>query len=406
MKQITVVDARMGRGKSSAAIQYMNDHKGKVNFLYVTPYLSEVERVCSACEFTEPSCEFRSKSTVLKEMVRLGKSIATTHTLFLAMDGEALESVREQGYSLIIDESIQVIESYKVSKKDKELLLNNMVSVADDGLLSWNDTDYNGMFEKFKKVIKSDRLYYRVGTLYWVASPDRFSSFNEVYLMTYLFDGQVQKAYFDYFRFSISVVGIECDSGVFKFSSSPDQPPPVDFGCLIHLYDNEKVSRVGEERTALSKAWFQRRGKVHPEVRELRRNLSTFYNKHARGTAKARIWTTFKAYQSWLYGDNNRYKSSFVFLNSRATNAYRHTSCVAYLLNRFADPNITRFFSSVGIEIDQEIFALSEMLQFIWRSAIRDGKEIHLYLPSKRMRKLFVNWVRSIGGEDFHKEGR
>ncbi len=47
MKHITVVDARMGRGKSSAAIGYMKQYMGKRCFLYITPYLSEVDRVCS-----------------------------------------------------------------------------------------------------------------------------------------------------------------------------------------------------------------------------------------------------------------------------------------------------------------------------------------------------------------------
>lgn len=405
MKQITVVDARMGRGKSSAAIQYMNTRKDSCKFLYITPYLSEVQRVCEACNFMEPSCEFRSKSAVLKEMLKDGQNVATTHTLFMTMDKETLGFVRDQEYSLIIDESIQVVESIKTSRTDKELLLNNMVSIAEDGLLGWKETDYNGMFEKFKKIIASDMLYYRSDTLYWVAATDRFTSFSEVYLMTYLFDGQIQRAYFEYFGFQISVVGVDNEDSTFTFSNNSDKPPPVDFGDKIHIYGSTKANRVGDNRTALSKAWFQRRGRAHPEVKELKRNLNTFYNKHARGSARSRLWTTFKANQSWLLGDNNRYKSSFVFMNSRATNAYRHTNCVAYLLNRFADPNITRFFSSVGIEINQDIFALSEMLQFIWRSAIRDGREIHLYIPSKRMRKLFVDWVRSIGGEDFYKEG-
>lgn len=46
MNTITVVDARMGRGKSSAAIRYMNRYKDSKRFLYITPYLDEVGRIC------------------------------------------------------------------------------------------------------------------------------------------------------------------------------------------------------------------------------------------------------------------------------------------------------------------------------------------------------------------------
>jgi hypothetical protein len=51
---------------------------------------------------------------------------------------------------------------------------------------------------------------------------------------------------------------------------------------------------------------------------------------------------------------------------------------------------------SKGIEIDADQFALSEMVQFIWRSAIRDDKEILLYMPSRRMRGLLKEWIANI----------
>jgi len=33
------------------------------------------------------------------------------------------------------------------------------------------------------------------------------------------------------------------------------------------------------------------------------------------------------------------------------------------------------------------------MIQWIWRSAIRDGKEIWVYIPSRRMRELLKKWL-------------
>ena len=49
---ITVVDARMGRGKSSAAIRYMNENRNRKRFLYITPYIKEVERICESVSYT------------------------------------------------------------------------------------------------------------------------------------------------------------------------------------------------------------------------------------------------------------------------------------------------------------------------------------------------------------------
>ena len=38
------------------------------------------------------------------------------------------------------------------------------------------------------------------------------------------------------------------------------------------------------------------------------------------------------------------------------------------------------------------------MLQFIWRSAIRDGNQITLYIPSDRMRWIFEEWLVDVSG--------
>ena len=54
-----------------------------------------------------------------------------------------------------------------------------------------------------------------------------------------------------------------------------------------------------------------------------------------------------------------------------------------------------RFFESRNIKINQDIWALGEMIQFIFRTQIRDGKPINIYIPSERMRNLLINWLNS-----------
>lgn len=61
MNSVTVVDARMGRGKSSAAIRYMNRHKATKKFLYITPYLNEVNRICEQCDFDQSDSDTMSQ---------------------------------------------------------------------------------------------------------------------------------------------------------------------------------------------------------------------------------------------------------------------------------------------------------------------------------------------------------
>lgn len=43
--------------------------------------------------------------------------------------------------------------------------------------------------------------------------------------------------------------------------------------------------------------------------------------------------------------------------------------------------------------MNEDVFALSEMVQWIWRSAIREGNPINIYVPSARMRDLLTRWM-------------
>lgn len=55
-----------------------------------------------------------------------------------------------------------------------------------------------------------------------------------------------------------------------------------------------------------------------------------------------------------------------------------------------------RFLSDNDVEFNQDLYALSEMLQFIFRSRLRNGEEIHLLIASSRMRELFNDWLNKM----------
>lgn len=83
----------------------------------------------------------------------------------------------------------------------------------------------------------------------------------------------------------------------------------------------------------------------------------------------------------------------FLQCSSRATNAYRNRSVMVHCYNRFPHVTVSTFLQDYGAEVDPNQFALSELVQWVWRSRIRDGKPIQLCILSKRMRKLFQDWL-------------
>ena len=43
--------------------------------------------------------------------------------------------------------------------------------------------------------------------------------------------------------------------------------------------------------------------------------------------------------------------------------------------------------------IEENKYALSYLIQWLFRSAIRDDKPINIYIPSRRMRELLISWL-------------
>ena len=87
------------------------------------------------------------------------------------------------------------------------------------------------------------------------------------------------------------------------------------------------------------------------------------------------------------------YSSQFVSYNCRSTNKYADTYNLAYCVNVYLHPGITQFFLQRGISINEDLYGLSEMIQWIWRSRIRKGESINIYIPSMRMRNLLIDWM-------------
>ena len=116
---IKVCDCVMGSGKSESAIRYMNEHPDR-KFIYITPYLTESERIrkgCGALHFIEPSDGLKEygfrKSNHTMALIRSGENISTTHQAFRGYTQETLDYIKEQGYTLIIDENVEILEKYR-----------------------------------------------------------------------------------------------------------------------------------------------------------------------------------------------------------------------------------------------------------------------------------------------------
>lgn len=403
--KVHVVDMIMGSGKSSAAINYMNKTYEENRFLYVTPFLTEVARVREQCpdlNFVEP--ELRNghgKLSDIRFLLSKGRNIATTHVLFSMFTAELIDICRSYGYTLIMDEVANVVTEYKIGADDRVTLLEKYAYIEEGtGLIRWREEKSDYKDEKYqaeKRLCDLQALacYGDSEITMWLLPIECFNAFEEVYILTYLFEGQIQRYYYDFFKLPYDYLYVKGDSlEEYEFTSEPQmQKIKYDYSKLIHICESDKLNKIGQFEYDLSKTWFERNAKNKVVLPQLKNNLFNFFHNMQKSPADNNIWTTFKDYQKHLSGKG--YSKGFLPSNSRATNAYKDRTCVAYCLNKYINSVVKIFFNGKGVKTDEDTYAVSEMLQFIWRSAVREGNEIWVYVPSSRMRQLLKDWIEA-----------
>jgi hypothetical protein len=396
-----VVDAPCGKGKTSWAIQEMNAQVEKKN-IFITPYLEEGERVqtdCSGLNFKTPSDKSKSKSAHLKDLLEAEHNIAGTHSLFTRIDSETLELIRMGGYRLFLDEVMNVVHQMNVSTSDLQMLENDGYLIIDRGTgkvtAAPKSDNYTGAFGELIDNAKSGRLVCFNNTfLLWQFPPEVFEAFDEVYVLTYLFDGQIQRCYFEYHDIPYEKHTVE---GTRETGYSLAHYDPIDVdkelrewlkAGNLNVYDG-RLNDIGKK--GLSYSWYERHSKNKRVMKKVKDTTYNYFKNIVKGKAPDNMWTTYKVAEDVLKGSG--YARGFVAHNARATNEYGHKKNLAYLVNRYLPPQMIQYFNEKGVAVNGDLFAVSELIQWLFRSALRNKEPVNLFLPSERMRYLLNQWL-------------
>lgn len=403
---VNIVDAIMGTGKTTAMIRYINESPPDRRFIFCTPYLEQVQRVLSACPgkgFVEPDDKTATKLVSIKNLIADDMNIATTHALFMLLDDEARELIEARNYTLIIDEAMDILGMVDITPYDIKTICKEYCAEDPDGKLRWEVPEYEGKFDVYRPEIEAGVVYRSSPiSLVRIANISTFSAFQEVFLMTYLFDGQIHKSYFDMYGWHYKhwfVAGNDVDT--YRLTPEPVQYQPRDYSHLISIKHHFKGERLVTSRGSFSLSWYNRNvhgdGQPTEQFNILKKHMTSFFRSVYKDGYTDPMWTTFKIYRKPLAASG--YSKGFLHCSAKATNEYRSKNALAYPVNRYINPNLVNFISAHGGKIDHNAFALSEMVQWVWRSAIRDGKPIVLYIPSDRMCLLFTDWLDEISGK-------
>jgi len=420
MTHIRVVDALCGSGKTSWIIDQMNRENKR--WIYIAPYLDEVNRIMEACpkrRFKEPKSyqekgKMITKTQDLFRLVEAGANIASTHELFKRLTEETVNMLRVQNYSLVLDEILEIVEPIKLKPATTKLMfdkgfllkediegsnsdkIKRVVAGKDDGLESILMKGDQGLvsFTNLKRWANNDRLVWvNESMLLWLMPASIFDVFDQIYNLTYLFDGSFQKTYYDLEGIDYDYKSVVKEGKNYRLN---DYDPDHDIAkrsklrSQINVYEG-KLNGIGKPYSALSLNWWIRKGFKKQREDIMRRAVYNYFANHQRSNKKLAMWTSFITNKNNM--KPNGYATCWVPFNQRATNLYRGKQDLAFLVNRFINPMIKNYFNAFNFNVNEGMFALSELVQWMFRSGLRDGKSVNLYLPSFRMRNLLVDWL-------------
>ena len=403
---IEVLDYIMGSGKTSSIIKWMKDNPSN-KYLFVSPLLSEVQdRIpteADTLDFVYPHTEqYTTKREHLKHLLRNERNICFTHSLYSDMDKECLELINKGNYTLILDEEVNFIQAMEgYTRSDiKSLLEAQHISIDENdlGRVDWHwDIENGHKYSKLKSLCELGCVY-----AFQSGSADKLSqtvtvhlptqlitSCSRVILLTYGFNGGILERFLTLKNIGtkkmLEIDLSERDNAIRKSIK--------DNITLLETPSTKKVSRY-----SMSYSWWTSDSKLDERKEVFRAIKSVAKGRDIRANKLDFMYTLPKtvAERSSSKIISLPFEDCFVSRSTRATNIYQHKWCLVHAYNRRPNVSVQIYLRHYLHDVDDESFALYEMLQWIWRSRIRRNENIYVAILPKRMKDLFIQWMDSV----------
>lgn len=448
-KTINVIDYMMGTGKTRYISRFMLEN-GQDKYLYVTPLLSESNKMTSKCARIEMKTPLdkdvngnpTGKGEHLLELLEAGANISTTHQMFKSLSRKHIEQIERQKYVIILDEVLDYIQPYEdYSKDDIKDLFDRGDLVADkDNLgkvsMMW-DVSRGNHYKNLHDICEMGMLYSTIkpeNLLNLQIPPVMLDAAKEVIIMTYMFNASSMAAFFKLHKYNtnflvipelsqkektvkeslrtrlefIDIKGADKIISNFRDTSMSHswwdkalkEGYAKDFlKCVSNwLVNNSQYSNsffyctpknvvaIGGTRNALLDKYSLK------YLRNTRHFTDASYNMRGKPTA-AEDENLQKEDSDKL--DTEIRPPKWLTVNTKATNLYVKRNLCLCLMNVYPNMNIQYYLQNYSEKVEPDAYALAEVLQFIWRGCIRnpEGENMKLYMASPRMKALVLRWL-------------
>ena len=405
---LMIVDYPCGLGKTSVLLSVLEDQPDLL-VLVVVQTLGEVERILSSVSEgrlyapKEAGKTYRTKGEQLEPLVHAGKSIVMTHSLY-----ERAGMLAQQGafsrYQIIIDEvpnAVSVFDVELTSESFNEFYVGpGYCRVREDQLVVMTDKGgkdeerlKDALDEKLINGFKSRRLYYDGKRHFMQTIPTSlFTHANGVMVLTFLSEGSL------FLKFLRSH---EIEYEVLK-STACNRKFIQEAKCNLKIHAMMSLKNVSFA--------YSKQTSYLVKSQEVKSVRSTLKNLRQRGLANVDLSKVIItcAKSNWFHrssGKINKAKSGLFSTDSRmfkgsnwlpnttrGTNNYSNCSHAIYLYEQNANPILLNWLDANNAEF-RSAYALTEVVQWLWRTRLRRGEPVDVYMPSKKMRELIQAWL-------------
>ena len=419
--KVEILDSIMGSNKTNRVLDWI-DSTPNERYLSISPLLSEVDNTSRlATNLKHVSFEFPTtddsdtKSDDLLAKLEIGANISCTHSLYLSMTEKHLDLVEKYGYIVIIDEEVGVIDAFKKYSTDDLAYLsaNGDIEISEeDGMISWVGAELGkkAKYKQFYNLCKAKAVYAtrRSDTMLVTQMPvELFTRAKRVIIMTYMFKGNVLDNFLKLKKVEVipftdvSPTIIDKQSIRDLIDLKPLDRKLLKLGMSVYAYG--KMDKKGFDLISnyIRSTGLSVGAKAKDTMYTCPKDISPVEMKSGKRVAP-RGFLTYKT--DLVDEDGNimldakgkpKTQDNFCWLHSgcRATNKYSYKWYLAHCYDRHPNLSVETYLYEYGSPIDKNVFALSEMLQWIWRSRIRNGEPIVLAIPNMRMHNSFLDWL-------------
>lgn len=400
-KQIEVLDALPGCGKTRAIFEYMTAHQD-YPWLYISPMLSEVDnRVPEEAQrhdidFAVPSTTSGlTKAKQVMEFLQEGRNVACTHELTMHFSGEHIKEIKSKGYQVVCDEELNLIDAFPISAEDVDFLVSeNMITkdLENLGRLTFNkpDMSYAAKYGQVKMLCDRGCLYGAANNDNMIVSylsPDLILASKRFILLTYNFGGSIMQAFLSLHKITHSYLDVPLYRS--------NQGSKEELLKLLEFVEPPSVKRFLESQTQhnLSGNWWkstQHKNKdVNPD--KVRKLLSSLPKTSS--VSKTDMFFTIPMTASNLVKSRDVSLENLVPCNCRATNDFAYKKYAIHAFNLYSNVTVKSYLAGYGYEVDEDSYALNLVIQWLFRGCIRERQPMKVTFLSSRIRGIFKHWL-------------